>query len=1572
MEDAKKKHRWPKRLLWGGVSVLTVAGLLFLAAQSSPAKRRMARLLSSNLTARLPWPVSIEGVGGFLPFVATVEKIVLGPPDDPWLVLEGAGLDLDLLPLLGRRLEIESLSAETAVLHHLPRKDDLDEDEPFAIPLIAALPTWLRLDSLEVDRAVLGEDVTGTPITLKVEGAYLPETGEAVSISVTGIEGTDLEAAVRGSLGEENLNLDFNARDTTLLPSRLGIAEGIAVTLKLAGPRSAAALEAEVKRGEVSIFSIKGTSAYAEPLRFKGESRIVLPADRISAAVLEKIGSVIDAGLDIELAKGGIARIHGGTAAFDGGTLEIAGSYELATGTLGLNPVLRFDDLHHLAGQPNPGDKVALEARLPVRGTLPEIVIEPEATLNGEPWLAGTISLTLDERQGAKASLQMFPAGGLLPDAYRDLLAEGATVALDASYSENKAAVRNAAITAANIAVTAHGNYDAEAQLFDLAAKLSLTDMGAFEAPAKRPLGGALTLDLAARGGATETRADCALAVEQLIAGTVAAPSGKLTLSAAGASVFSAGALTDRLAITVDGAFPGLGLKAGLARDLTVKGSALIESLRRVTVSGFEISDGNLLARTDGAIDVETRAADFTSDLAIAQLSDYAALVGHPIEGGATLQARAESTSTPGTISAQWSGKLTKLGGLPDAAQRLLGASAEFSGEGRYDGETVGISAFQWASQQVQTTATGSFNPTTRAIDGALHGTIADLAPLSALAKRSLAGAAEFNLDIEGDLQSMSAKGALKGGPIQIDPLRAEAAEITFSATGLPSEIDGELAAALEQSGRTLSLNTRAGKRGTVITVAQFDASAAGNTVSGSGRFDLDRMRGHGEMAAQLPRLDALKAWIDLPLEGSLNADVKLDETSGRLQGRTSGEGVVLSGASLGMFSADFDLAGPLIAPAGLLAIRAAEIRRGDWRVAALSLQANGPADAWALALKSEGTFKDSTNFQIGGEGQWSRATENLRLSALQLTADDHHFALRAPASVSWRKKVLTIDSLALDGDSGHVALSGACGPASIDLDATLESIPLHMAEIAGADPPSGTVSGTILLSGAPASPVLEAAIRLAGFNPAPEVDNNFPGLDAEVKANYAAGVLRVAGAAAVPGAGHIEGDASLSTTWTLSPWRFELARDEPLRGTFKARGDLSAIPPVLALEDELRGKANADFALAGTLGAPGIQGGATISEGYYENGSSGTILKDIEAVLEANGNTVRLASLTASDGARGTITGEGEARLLPGGGTPFVLALKLDQTRLVHRDNMRAEGGGSLELRGDENGAVVSGDLRITPAEIALPERTASAQVATVPFTVAGEVVEVDGPAPRGPYLVSLDVRGEFPGRVYFRGPGLDSEWEGNLSASGDVKNPSVRGTLRVRKGRLDFLGREFDLGESTINFDGETPPAPYINILATAEAEDIVARVRIEGMHNALAITLESEPPLPRDEILARVLFGQEISEISPVQALTLARYAPMFSKNATAQAILGRGAASNALVDRFSLRGGTGVGEASITTGKYLTDELYLEFEQGLGSAESLVSLEWLFAPEWSLKARTTSQGEGGVGVFWKRNY
>src|SRR5690606_23475382 len=107
-------------------------------------------------------------------------------------------------------------------------------------------------------------------------------------------------------------------------------------------------------------------------------------------------------------------------------------------------------------------------------------------------------------------------------------------------------------------------------------------------------------------------------------------------------------------------------------------------------------------------------------------------------------------------------------------------------------------------------------------------------------------------------------------------------------------------------------------------------------------------------------------------------------------------------------------------------------------------------------------------------------------------------------------------------------------------------------------------------------------------------------------------------------------------------------------------------------------------------------------------------------------------------------------------------------------------------------------------------------------------------------------------------------------------ASRPEVAGELTVYRGQLSFLGRNFDLEEGTVVLDGSYPPSPYMNLSATAQTADLTAHLLLQGTLSNLNLQLTSEPSLPQDEILARVLFGKDIDNISPVQAIELGRIA------------------------------------------------------------------------------------------------
>ena len=65
--------------------------------------------------------------------------------------------------------------------------------------------------------------------------------------------------------------------------------------------------------------------------------------------------------------------------------------------------------------------------------------------------------------------------------------------------------------------------------------------------------------------------------------------------------------------------------------------------------------------------------------------------------------------------------------------------------------------------------------------------------------------------------------------------------------------------------------------------------------------------------------------------------------------------------------------------------------------------------------------------------------------------------------------------------------------------------------------------------------------------------------------------------------------------------------------------------------------------------------------------------------------------------------------------------------------------------------------------------------------------------------------------------------------------------------------------LTKGIINFSGAVPPDPTVDIEATARKGDLTAIVRIQGEARKPKLTLDSEPVLPQDEILSRLMFDR-----------------------------------------------------------------------------------------------------------------
>jgi translocation and assembly module TamB len=386
------------------------------------------------------------------------------------------------------------------------------------------------------------------------------------------------------------------------------------------------------------------------------------------------------------------------------------------------------------------------------------------------------------------------------------------------------------------------------------------------------------------------------------------------------------------------------------------------------------------------------------------------------------------------------------------------------------------------------------------------------------------------------------------------------------------------------------------------------------------------------------------------------------------------------------------------------------------------------------------------------------------------------------------------------------------------------------------------------------------------------------------------------------------------------------------------------------------------------------MTGGILLKNGSYENLRTGTILKEIEVDIEAGTPMLIVKKATASDGEKGSLSAQGRVAFSPGQGFRFQLDLALEKVKPFRYDWATAIVGGNLTLTGSLSEAALSGQVRVDSAEFRIPERMApeiqDLQVIEINKKGGTQRPIIENATPR-PWPLSLNLTVTSPGRVFLSGRGLDSEWKGEIQVKGTAAQPVVTGSLAIVRGSANFLGKRFDLKSGSLFFSGSTPPSPTIDVEAEAKSKGITARLQFTGPVRTLEVKLSSDPPLPPDEILSRLLFGRSASNITPLQAVQLAD-----SINTLAGGrgfdFLGRTGRLLSL-DQLTLeQTGKNQNETALSAGKYLSENVYIEMQQGISPETGKASLTWELTPNVSVDTDVGVNAETGIGVNWRWDY
>jgi len=898
---------------------------------------------------------------------------------------------------------------------------------------------------------------------------------------------------------------------------------------------------------------------------------------------------------------------------------------------------------------------------------------------------------------------------------------------------------------------------------------------------------------------------------------------------------------------------------------------------------------------------------------------------------------------------------------LPAAVRPVLGEKVSLSTSLERDTEGK-VSANALTLQSGGLAAQGSARVTGDQLDAEVKGTLTEVSPLAADARGTVAF-------------SGTAKGALSGPDVALTVTSDRMTVAGRDIQNFELSASGRADLANPQANVTLKGQVGADKLDGKAVLATADGQRAvrdlalslgQNRISGSLALDANFVP-DGNISFDLPSLRPLAALALETVEGSAKGTVTFARSGTQPTARISASSAALSRADASARSVAVEvlIADYMRAPAVSGTVRAGEVRSGTTVIRNVDVRLDrdnewtrfsGGAQVNDIPLKAAGRVK-----AVGG-------TVTVELSTAEGTTHGITAVLDRGSTIRVANGRVTLDRLALRIGGGTAVVSGTAGP-TLDLNIALSRIPASLADrFAPNLGAAGTISGTVKVTGATANPTVTYSIDWGGAETAQTrgigvgpVAVKSSGTFAAQRLTFDASLSGAAGLAIRGG-----GTVAVGTAPQLN-LKFDGGVPFALLARQMAAQGLS-----------LTGTANVNFAVTGTAAAPVISGNVRTSGARFIDAQSGIAVNDIAGDVGIGAGRATINRLTGSISGGGNVSATGTIGIAAGQGFPADIAIRLTNARYTDGQIVTTTFSGNVTVKGPLLSAPrVGGSVDLARTVIVVPDRLPASLEAldvrhkNAPAAVVKQDKAIRPAAARsgggGSGLV-LDLTVNAPNRIYVQGRGLDAELGGSLRLVGPVSAPQATGQFTMRRGRLALLGRRLTFTRGTLGFSGSL--VPNLDLAAESNAGGTAITVLVTGPANNPKFRFSSVPPLPEDEVLARLIFGRSMSHLSALQIAQLADAAAQLAGGGGSTSLLGT-LRDRLGVDDLDIRTNDR-GDTTVAVGKYLNDRTYLTIEKGDRAGSGRAAIDLNIGRGVTLRGEARDDGEARGGIFLEREY
>ncbi|MDP2646995.1 MAG: translocation/assembly module TamB domain-containing protein [Desulfobacterales bacterium] len=448
----------------------------------------------------------------------------------------------------------------------------------------------------------------------------------------------------------------------------------------------------------------------------------------------------------------------------------------------------------------------------------------------------------------------------------------------------------------------------------------------------------------------------------------------------------------------------------------------------------------------------------------------------------------------------------------------------------------------------------------------------------------------------------------------------------------------------------------------------------------------------------------------------------------------------------------------------------------------------------------------------------------------------------------------------------------------------------------------------------------------------------------------------------------------------SLLPWHLNPIGDLDLE--VNARDvKLAALPIPRRPGLDYDGLLNLHLKAAGKLNQPAVTGHLVLKNARLSLTDPRVSFETVTAEMAFTPQSISVKQIQLKSSRHGLLNISGLIDLPPA--KPAALALRLTGKNMAIPlpPGVFIRTQPDLMLSGTPALPVLTGKLAVSESRVNLDllhgQQPAEIQVDAAPGseqTVQVELTQKSTPWEQYTSSLHADIDIDIPKNAWLKGQGINTEISGRIGVKKSPFKPfTFAGPLKTLRGSYSFQGKIFRITRGLVDFIGLEEPNPNLDMEAETRIKDVTIKVKISGTARNVVLTLDSDPPMERSEIISYLIFGQPSTALKRQQGFS----AETSALNLTGRMVLAElntilGDAR--ILDTLTVEtNGKDISQGTIAVGKYIHPDVFVLYRHRLKVDETdRVEVIYEINRNYSIETQIGDERSSGIDLLWEYDF